>query len=166
MFPEALFFLNNGTRQSDSSSCITDAICILKEALQLPEIIDLICQRCYENHEAYVPRKNSRFFQQAKPGNFYVFRMPEKLLLTAQRSDYLTEAEADLNVRLRDGKTLGEHRERCKLQVTLFGQETKPASINSYLFKKTIEHRYLLDKIQQKSTLDDEYDGRRTSMSM
>lgn len=142
LFPEAQVYLNSGTRQSDGASCITDAICTLKEALQIKNLMDIIQPKVTGDHEALRPSR----FSIPKPNNFNLFYMPEQLLLAAQISKYLTDAHANLNVRLRGGRTLGEYREQFKLQVSLLKNENSvSASINSYLFVKGQEHKKILD---------------------
>jgi hypothetical protein len=108
LFPNAHFYLNAGTRQSDEGSCMTDAICILKEALQIENLISLIQSKNIAEHRAFQP---TLFKSLPKPNNFKLFRMPEQLLVTAQLSKYVSDAGADLNTVLRGGKTLGYYRD-------------------------------------------------------
>lgn len=145
LFDKAHFYLNSGSRQVDSSSCITEAICILKEALQLPDLMSLIEAKRFDDHPSLKQNPHS-MFTIPKPDNFIVFKMPEQLLLTSQSSDYITEADADLSVVIRGGKTLGEYRKHFRMQVSLTqGSSVVVAGINSYLFVKSREHKKLFD---------------------
>lgn len=149
LFPEAKFYLNSGTRQSDEGSCITDAICILKEALQINELQALIDEKKFEDHPSFHP---GRFIKgPEKPENFFLFRMPERLLLTAQVSAYLEQAEANLETIIRGGESLRHYRQKFTIQVNVFKDDALvPASINSYLFVKSKEHKKILDAVHQK----------------
>ena len=71
--------------------------------------------------------------------------MPEQLLLTAQISAYLTQADADLDIMLRGDKSLGAYREKFAMPVILGEQTETFTTINSYLYSKSIEHKCLLD---------------------
>jgi hypothetical protein len=148
LFPETAFFLNTGTRQADGTSCFTDAVCVLKEALQIDGFVPLIKTKVDMMHRSLKTNPDSRFKSIPPPSNFSLFRMPEKLLLTAQRSDYLIEAKADLNVVLRDGRPLREHREHYRIRVSITRFEVSIVDINSYLFRKTKEHRNVLEQYE------------------
>ena len=142
LFPEAQIYLNSGTRQADGASCLTDAVCILKEALQINALMLLIQPKIIKEHKAFNPSR----FARSKPDNFKLFHLPEQLLLTAQRSEYLKETQANTDVLLRGGRTLQAYRDEFKLQVSLLKHEgTALASINSYLFVKGKEHKKILD---------------------
>lgn len=141
LFPQHHVHLNHGTRQSDGSSCITDAICILKEALQVDNLIDLVEANDIPEHPAFRP---GRFFSIPKPDNFHVFTMPEKLLLTAQVSAYLEAADQDTIIR--GGQSLRYYREQFAMHVTLLkNNEEISTQINGYLYVKSLEHRNILD---------------------
>lgn len=145
LFPEFDVYLNDGTRQSDGLSCITDAVCILKEALQIKNLLALIRPKVIPEHPAF---KKTQFFNEDKPENFNVFNMPEQLLLTAQVSSYVSNAQADLTTILRGGKTLHSYREQFRMEVILLKNgERDFKTINGYLFTKSLEHRNLLDFI-------------------
>lgn len=153
LFSAATFYLNSGSRQADSISCITDAICILKEALQLDNLFDLLAQKRYDNHPSLLQKK-SRFFSPIKPDNFIVFKMPEQLLLTAQRSRFVTESDANTSIQLRGGKTLGEYRRLFQMRVSVMqGDSVMVKGINSYLFVKARQHKALFDAHAKKTTL-------------
>ena len=109
LFPDATFYLNSGSRQVDSSSCITDAICILKEALQLNKLLEILKAKKHDTHPSLQPSQ-SRFFSIDRPQNFILFHMPEQLMLTAQKASYITDANSDLSIKLRDGRTLASSR--------------------------------------------------------
>lgn len=155
LFPEARFYLNAGTRQADDGSCLTDAVCILKEALQLPDMVTMLESKIFAEHRAF----QSSFFRTIeRPSNFFLFKMPEPLLFTAQVSKYITEADADLNVILRNGLTLREYRDKYVFQVNLISDEAvgQVKSINSYLYVKSGEHKAVLDQIQANDCTEDD----------
>lgn len=149
LFPKVHFFLNSGTRQSDSFSCITDAICILKEALQIPGIFKLIHSKLIQVHPSLLPRK-SRFIKlPTKPENFNLFHLPERLMLTAQRSKFVKELDPDFTTILRGGKSLKIFRQSYKFEAYIADNEKLvPKKINGYLFLKSKQHKELFDKIK------------------
>lgn len=151
LFPQSQFHLNDGTRQSDEGSCITDAICILKEALQIETLIPLIQSRDIPDHAAFTP---GRYFTVPRPDNFHVFRMPEKLLLTAQISAYLDKAEANQDMIIRGGQSLRHYRAHFAMDVILKKNESLiHTNINGYLYVKSLEHRNILDfRLEQKKS--------------
>ena len=61
----------------------------------IEDIIDLIQSKKITQHPSF---DEGRFFSTPKPDHFTLFKMPEKLLLTAQISKYLIQAEADVSV--------------------------------------------------------------------
>ena len=149
-----LFYLNHGTRQSDGYSCITDGICILKEALMIDELIGVIHNKIVAEHPSLAPYKGPEGYTPLniaftkKPDHFRLFYMPEQLLVTAQRPTYLTESGADLSAMLRGGKTLGEYRDHYSSTVTLSKEDGDAAyNLNSYLFFKGEEFRNNLNAI-------------------
>lgn len=156
LFPSTQFYLNKGTRQADEGSCMTDAICVLKEALLIPDIIDLIRSKPVTHDPAFEP---GRFFSKPKPEHFHLFTMPEELLLTAQRSRYLNEANT--NVILRGGRSLQEYRDNFLLPVILLNvpmdsSERPVTPINGYLYLKAAEHKGILDaKCNRLDSLDE-----------
>lgn len=151
LFPNAHFYLNAGTRQSDEGSCITDAICILKEALQVDDLLLKIRNKISSGSP--VLSNPNRFLTVSKPSNFNLFKMPEHLLVTAQVSKYLVEANADLSVIIRGGYSLAYFREKFVLQVSLMKNEgmDSEVTINSYLYIKSKEHKLILDYLYKKS---------------
>jgi hypothetical protein len=149
-----LFYLNHGTRQSDGASCITDGICILKEALMIEDLMSLINNKIVAEHPCFEPYKGPEGYTPLnlavtkKPDHFRLFYMPEQLLITAQRPTYLTESCADLSVVLRCGKTLGEYRDHYSSTVTLSKEDGDATyNLNSYLFFKGEEFRNNLNAI-------------------
>lgn len=150
---QTLFYLNSGTRQSDGESCITDAICILKEALLIDNLITLIENKVTNDHPSLFPYQGSPGYQplqltsSTKPDHFRLFHMPEELLLTAQRPAYVEEANADLSVILRGGKSLGDFRDHYKATFNLTRDDKVDGSesINSFLFLKGAEYKEFLD---------------------
>ncbi len=158
LFPEAQVHLNSGTRQADDGSCITDAICILKEALQIENLVELIISKRITEPAAFKP---GRFFKGtlSAPANLHLFKMPERLLVTAQISKYVTEAEADLSVIVRGEHTLGHYRDTYVMQVSLSkADKIIDTGINSYLYRKAYDHKCFFDahlKFLDDSALDD-----------
>ncbi len=148
LFPEFNFYVNQGTRQSDGLSCITDAVCILKEALQIEELVSLVdSKKLRADDLAYQP---NRFFSGTRPERFNAFKMPEQLLVTAQVSRYLEQAGADDTVMLRGKETLAHYRERFRMSVVLLKDRARNrVDINGYLFVKSIEHRNIFDYLQE-----------------
>jgi len=149
LFPSTQFYLNAGTRQVDEGSCMTDAICILKEALLNGDIIDLFTKQEILAHDAFKPKQ---FFTIPKPDHFHLFRMPEQLLLTAQTSRYLIEA--DVTVTLRGGKTLQAYRDDFLLPVILLNDPERAVTpINGYLYRTGEKHKEILDKLSLSNEL-------------
>lgn len=160
LFPDTTFYLNSGTRQVDSSSCMTDGICILKEALQLPSLFDLLIEKRNDEHPALHQRQGSIFSGPTKPKHFILFNMPEQLLLTTQNSNYLSEINADLTVMLRGGKTLGAYRALFQMSVSLTQGDTVVVKrINNYLFVKARQHKEIFDRILEQTPAIDEQEG-------
>lgn len=159
LFPEYDFYVNEGSRQSDEGSCITDSICILKEALQVNDLVSLVSHTRKES--AYCINYKPFIFKERQPDNLHVFKMPEQLLLTAQRSDFVRACNADLGVEIRGGQTLGHYRSQFAMNVSFFNsnQLSSPPSdeksINSYLFVKSSEHKNILDNIYREECLND-----------
>jgi|GEM_PF-6479980 len=143
LFPASKFYLNAGTRQADEGSCITDAICILKEALQMPGIIDDIEDGNIPEHDALKPNR----FCNTTPDNFYIFSMPVRLLLTAQTSKYVNDTNADQDSIIRGGQSLKHYRELFSMDVILSkNEDITPTKINGYLYVKSLEHWNILDQ--------------------
>lgn len=160
LFPDTTFYLNSGTRQVDSSSCMTDGICILKEALQLSSLFDFLNEKRNDTHTALHQRQGSMFPAAEKPKHFILFNIPEQLLLTAQNSNYLSEINANLSIILRGGKTLGTYREFYQMSVSLTkGERVIVAGINSYLFVKARQHKEIFDGILEQTPAIDEQEG-------
>lgn len=153
IFGDFQFCLNSGTRQADEGSCMTDAICILKEALMIPDLLELIQSKQIIEHEAF---RTGKFFSCQKPANFLLFKMPEQLLLTAQRTIYLEQANADLSVILRGGRSLQEYRDDFLLPVVLKKNEERATTpINGYLYLKSKEHKIILDGYSARESCDE-----------
>lgn len=153
MFSDFQFYLNSGTRQADEGSCMTDAICVLKEALMIPELVELIKSKQITEHTAFSAGK---FFTCPKPDSFFLFKMPEKLLLTAQITRYLEQAQADLSVILRGGRSLQEYRDDFLLPVVLKKNEERSITpINGYLYRKSEEHKKILDGYAARASYDE-----------
>ncbi len=151
IFSDAKVYLNNGTRQADKVSCITDAICVLKDALRINNLNELI-ELKIANEPCALAHPSSRIkkLYKLKPANFSLFNMPEQLLKTAQRSTYLELSGADLETVINPKKnsSLRAFREShsIKAQVTDSRARTQIASINNYLFFKSNRHSLILDQ--------------------
>lgn len=158
LFPSFQFFLNAGTRQADEGSCITDAICILKEALMIKDLIDILQNKICHTAPSFV---STSPWQLPEPLNFRLFYMPEKLLLTAQSSKYVTDAGADLSVIVRGGHSLGFYRDTYTMNVTLAKNEPgTQLNINSYLYLKSNEHKKILDtrwEFKKRASVENEF---------
>ena len=161
---QTLFYLNSGTRQSDGDSCITDAICILKEALLITDLIALIENKIIQEHATLSPYQGPPGYKplqlagKIKPAHFRLFHMPEQLLLTAQRPLYVKEANADLSVILRGGRSLGDFREHYKVKFTLSNDEQDETyDINSFLFLKGAEYKEFLNYVYENRMENSEY---------
>ncbi len=140
-------YLNEGTRQADLTSCITDGICILKEALLIDNLMCLLNERVYTTHPAFA---HTRFFNKNPPANFKLFKMPAQLLVTAQLPSYVRDADSD--VVLRGGKTLKEYRSQFCITFSLFkGEDVTVKDINSYLYIKSAVHQVVLDALEAKN---------------
>jgi len=73
LFSDATFYLNAGTRQVDASSCMTDAVCILKEAMQLETLFSLIDNKRNVTDPNLKAKGTSFFHMPASPVNFRLF---------------------------------------------------------------------------------------------
>lgn len=148
LFPSYKVLLNSGTRQADMGSCVTDGLLILKDALQIENL----------SHSLFFEKKmeivntpsNSRLFSSYKeaPENFALFKMPETLLKTAQISQYVSDAQADLSkvISKKSNKTLGQHREEFKTTVQFNNEEPKEININRFLMVKSKKHAELIEQ--------------------
>ena len=159
---DTLFYLNSGTRQSDGHYCITDAICILKEALLIDDLIARIENKIINEHASLESYQGSpgykplQLIRITKPPHFRLFHMPEQLLLTAQRPAYVQETNADLSVMLRGGRSLGDYREHYKATFTFSNDEQdEPNAINGFLFLKGAEYKAFLDYVYEQKMDDD-----------
>lgn len=146
LFPDSNVYLNRGTRQADKLSCITDAICILKDALRIANLEQLINSKIIEYSVTFNRSSRLKRPSTLRPNNFFVFKMPEPLLKTAQRSDYLRQAEADFNAAVQSKKhpTLKEFHAAYS-KKSLINNELR--IINSYLFFKSKRHQEILDSV-------------------
>ena len=67
-------------------------------------------------------------------------------MLSAQRTKYLIEADADTGVILRGGRTLQRYRDDFLLPVVFLTEPDRPLTpINGYLYLKAKEHSRILD---------------------
>lgn len=150
LFPNALVYLNSGTRQADSSSCITDAICIVKDALRIKNLAQLIQSKTVkENFSSSPTASKLKINRITKPNNFSLFQMPEQLLKTAQRSLYLEHADKNMVITPKKNRTLDYYRNKYTLQVSLtkdLDANLPSSTINTYLFNKSRKHKKILTK--------------------
>lgn len=151
LFPEFNVLLNNGTRQADNGSCVTDGICVLKDALRIQALgTYLFQQKIIANIS---PDKNSiianRIIQpiQLNQDNFFIFHMPEELLKSAQISTFVDAAKPNLDkvIGSKDAK-LHEHREKYRTMVLFNGGDETRIPINRYSHAKSQMHAELIDR--------------------
>ncbi|MDA0781437.1 MAG: hypothetical protein PQ612_03575 [Rickettsiales bacterium] len=165
MYPEQQLLLNNGTRQADGQSCITDSPAILKDALRIEKLGTKLLERSfnYDEYSAQQREKEGRppnRFQSApvENDNFLVFEMPSSLCKTAQISNFLEKNNADLDSPIISNKSdaisLSLKRESSQSTVSFIktsesNNETftdKMLGINRYLHKKSKRHAEIIDK--------------------
>ena len=150
-FPDFQVMINLGTRQADGTSCITDAICILKDALRMEGLGSYLMQTKAVEDDAKKDETREAprlFFATSKPDNFTVFRMPEELLKTAQREDFIEKSEADRKKMItKSNDTLDQKRYKDRATVAFNGKPFEPTGINRYLHEKSKRHAEYLDKI-------------------
>jgi hypothetical protein len=153
LFPDYQVFLNKGTRQADVGSCITDAIVILKDALRIPNLSEIIESKSFEHKEPEKPndgRPKLELGEALKQQNFRLFRMPEELLKTAQVSKFVDEAEPDFNKIITKGdETLKQKRDQFRTTVSLNKRPEVEVGINRFLKDKGEKFADLLDKKDQ-----------------
>jgi len=150
MFAECEVLLNDGTRQADVGSCVADGLCMLKDGLRMPNLGTYIFN---EKLLQSSPRKDTRtpgrptfFGTQLTQDNYFIFRMPEELLKSAQVSQYVDNATPDLNrVITKNNETLGERRERDRAIVSFNNSPSVDVGINRYLHKKSHQYAQIID---------------------
>lgn len=158
-FPDCKVMLNIGTRQADAQSCITDAFEILCRAFTVEHLVDKVNANLVDEEPAR-PRSTSRFVVPTLDvQNFSLFRMPEELCFTAQRTDFVTvSAKANLQLPIRDNKgqlTTLENFLRSKKTVGIANHRSKTLGINSYLHDVSIEHKQrIMQLVDQKSAAE------------
>lgn len=162
LFPEGTVYLNIGTRQADTTSCISDAICILKDGLRIVDLEQQVEAKAVQEGEVSSPVSHSALklrVNMIKPNNFHLFRMPEALLKTAQRSAYLEGADLTQIIDEKKNFTLASYRDRFRLTVSLYSsKKNEPSQINSYLFNKSWRFKKILDAEQELKTGDKPFD--------
>jgi hypothetical protein len=166
MFQDKQVLLNNGTRQADSQSCITDALAILKDASRIKNLGTNLLRKKAFNYEEYDAQKRkdegrppNRFKStKIENDNFLVFNMPGKLCKTAQRSEFLQSSSADMSERVISNKSdsfsLMEKRSSSQSLVSMIGKgnskdgdiNDKTLGINRYLHKKSKRHAEIIDE--------------------
>ncbi len=164
LFPEFIFLLNNGTRQSDTGSCFTDAMYTLKDALNNQKITGSVLLQQEQGgleDSAAEPEVSSseaerrskiRFSQLVKPNNFSLFTLPTYLLKTSQRSEFVMECNPDMNevVHSSSGTTLEQHRQRHRIRVTFLSKQLE-GNACTFLHKKALEHKEMIDNHRRAS---------------
>ena len=158
-FPSHGVLLNHGTRQADTQSCITDSFEILSAALQIEDVGAKICARIIRKDDGaaharrlFIPEKIARF------GNFHLFRMPEELCFTAQRSEFTKDkALADMHKSFQlAGQPTTLERERVKNREFTrrpaaptegVGTSASYGSINHYLYNASRRHKQIIDAV-------------------
>lgn len=157
IIPDVTVLLNNGTRQADTGSCVTDALCILKDALRIEGIANYLIKNklVAAGSQTPSPERKSVATATLLYNNFSIFSMPERLLKSAQVSDYLTVSDADMNAVISTkGTTLEERREKDKLIVTLNRNPPKETGINNYLYQKSQRHaKIILDEVERRNRM-------------
>lgn len=154
LFPDFTILLNNGTRQADNGSCVTDGISILKDALRMKNLGSyLFAEKLIsidESEKHISPRGRPRQFfgTPLKQENFSIFMMPEELLKSAQISKYVTHAKADMEkVVTKNNQTLSERRARDTVTVSFNSKPLVDVGINGYLYKKSLKHADIIDAV-------------------
>jgi hypothetical protein len=145
-FPEFEVGLNKGTRQSDKTSCITDALVILPIALQA----DVLATTAHPDYRVELPpKRKSRFIGPTlSQDNFYLFRLSERLLVTAQNPLYVEDSAPDLSVVISDsGLTLGDFKAQHRTTVALNGERPRDLDVDRYLHLMSHEHARLIDAL-------------------
>ncbi len=142
-FPEFQVMINLGTRQADATSCITDSISILKDALRMEGLGSYLLEHkavtesapTAPNTERQAPK---RFFGIPKPDNFTVFKMPEELLKTAQSSEFVTISDPDINKPItKHNQSLRDRRSEDTDTISFNRKPEEDVPINSNLYKKS-----------------------------
>lgn len=157
-FPNFQVMINLGTRQADSTSCITDAICILKDALRMNELGSYLLE--YKSVTGNIDDSQTReaprlFFATRKPENFIIFKMPEELLKSSQREDFILKSEADLDKLItKNNDTLAQKRNKSRITVSFNDKPKEETGINGYLHSKSKNHARYLDEILNKRTVN------------
>lgn len=162
-FPDCQVMLNDGTRQSDSQSCITDAYEILTRAFTVDDLIGKVEERVVDERAASSSTAASvraSRFSAPEVDNFRLFRMPEELCFTAQRTAFVTQtskAEMQVPIRDKDGRlTTLQDMMRLKKTVAIGNQSEKWIGINSYLHDVSLEHRERIKQLVDQHEADPE----------
>ncbi|NDP59696.1 MAG: hypothetical protein GZ090_10100 [Oxalobacteraceae bacterium] len=160
-FPDCQVMLNDGTRQSDSQSCITDAYEILTRAFTVDDLIGKVEARVIDERAASSSTAASvraSRFSAPEVDNFRLFRMPEELCFTAQRTAFVTQtskAEMQMPIRDRDGRlTTLKDMMRLQKTVAIGNQSEKWIGINSYLHDVSVEHRERIKQLVDQRAVD------------
>lgn len=146
LVPDYYLLLNDGTRQADNGSCVTDALAILKRALRINQLATNLITHKFVSIDTLTPspdRQSAVVQPKLQQNNMGLFNMPEVLLITAQISKFVENADADLNVVINTKEipeTLGQRRARDDLTVSFNRGPETSVGINSYLFKKSRKH--------------------------
>lgn len=159
MFDDYNLMLNKGSRQKDGQSCMVDSIAILKDALRMPDLAQhLISHKIAETERSEEDGKEGgatarprQFFGTALTrDNFKLFLMPEELLKTAQRSEFVEESIPDkTKIITASNKTLDQKRVEDRVTVH-FNREGGDLKINQYLHKKSWKYAKIISEELEK----------------
>ncbi len=160
LVPHFKVLLNDGTRQADNGSCVTDALSILKDALRITQLATNIEAHKSVSIDTLTPspeRQNSFAAARLNQPNLGLFNMPEPLLKTAQISNYVIKADANLDTVIRSPNkpltddqgnvkpaTLRQRRAADELTVSFNRKPEQSVGINSYLFNKSRKHAAII----------------------
>jgi hypothetical protein len=160
LFADYDVYLNRGTRQADSQSCITDAVEVLRIAADMPDLAEQIKLKSVPI-DMTIRRTNSRLIL-AQPilnqQNFYIFGMPAKLCITAQCSKFIEDAHVNPEEKfLLNNETTSLSRENLKFKEIILRpikipaddyslQPAKASPINSYLYEASFMHKEIIDR--------------------
>jgi len=96
-FPEFQVRLNQGTRQADNQSCITDAFEILKQCYTVGALMRRIDERRAEEPSRANPKSRISTSGVQCPSNFSLFKLPEELAFVVQRATHLEESNLQMD---------------------------------------------------------------------
>jgi hypothetical protein len=152
MFDDYNLMLNKGTRQKDGQSCLVDSIAILKDALRMPDLAQYLIDyktapaRSAREGDGAAARPRQFFGTALTRDNFKLFLMPEELLKTAQRSEFVEESSPDqTKIITASNKTLDQKRTENRVTVCI-SREAEDLKINQYLHKKSWKYAKIISE--------------------